>query len=129
MAKALLEEVTINLIKKWQAYTEELYRKDLHDSDNNNGVLTHLELDILKCKVKWALGSITMNKASGGDGIPVEVFQILKDNAVCLGLVHGDDPERCYGVGSGRGGSCLGTHIHPCWIHVNVWQNLYSIVK
>ena len=84
MAKALLEEVTINPIKKWQAYTEELYKKDLHDPDDNDGVLTHLELDILKCKVKWALGSITMNKASGGDGIPVEVFQILKDNAVKL---------------------------------------------
>ena len=84
MAKALLEEVTINPIKKWQAYTEELYKKDLHDPDDNDGVLTHLELDILKCKVKWALGSITMNKASGGDGIPVDVFQILKDNAVKL---------------------------------------------
>ena len=69
MAKALLEEVTINPIKKWQAYTEELYKKDLHDPDDNDGVLTHLELDILKCKVKWALGSITANKASRGDGI------------------------------------------------------------
>ena len=61
---------------------EELYKKDLHDPDNHNGVITHLEPDILVCKVKWALGSITMNKASGGDGIPVELFQILKDDAV-----------------------------------------------
>ena len=69
-------------IKKWQEYTEELYRKDLHDPDNLNGVITHLESDILECEVKWALGSITMNKPSGGDGIPVKVFQILKDDAV-----------------------------------------------
>ena len=68
--------------KRWQKYTEELYRKDLHDPDNHDGVITHLEPDILECKVKWALGSITMNKAGGGDGIPVELFQILKDDAV-----------------------------------------------
>ena len=64
--------------KRWQEYTEELYKKDLHDPDNYNGMIIHLEPDILECKVKWALGSITMNKASGGDGIPVELFQILK---------------------------------------------------
>ena len=63
-------------------YTEELYKKDLHDRDNNDGVITHLEPDILECEVKWVLGSITTNKASGGDGIPVELFQILKDDAV-----------------------------------------------
>jgi len=68
--------------KRWQEYTKELYRKDLHDPDNQNGVITHLEPDILECKVKWALGSITTNKASGGDRIPVELFQILKDDAV-----------------------------------------------
>ena len=68
--------------KRWQEYTEELYKKDLHDPDNHDGVITHLEPDILKCEVKWALGSITMNKASGGDEIPVELFQILKDDAV-----------------------------------------------
>ena len=68
-------------IKKWQEYTE-VYQKDLHDPDNHNGVITHLEPNILECDVKWALGSITMNKASGGDGIPVELFQILKDDAV-----------------------------------------------
>ena len=68
--------------KRWQEYTEELYKKDRHDPDNHDGVITHLEPDILKCEIKWALGSITMNKASGGDGIPVELFQILKDNAV-----------------------------------------------
>ena len=68
----------------WQEYTEELYKKELHDPDNHNGVITHtqLEPDILECKVKWALGSIPTNKASGGDGIPVELFQILKDDAV-----------------------------------------------
>ena len=68
--------------KRWQEYTEELYKKDLHDPDNHDGVITHLEPDILECEVKWALGSITMNKASGSDGIPVELFQILKDDAV-----------------------------------------------
>ena len=70
-------------IKKWrQEYTEEPYKKDLHDPDNHDGVITHLEPDILECEVKWALGSITTNKATGGDRIPVELFQILKDDAV-----------------------------------------------
>ena len=68
--------------KRWQEYTEELYRKDLHNSDNHNCVITHLEPDILECEVKWALERIIMNKTSGGDGIPVELFQILKDDAV-----------------------------------------------
>ena len=68
--------------KRWQEYTEELYKKDLHDPDNHNSVITHLEPDILEHKIKWALGSITMNKASRGDGIPVELFQIWKDDAV-----------------------------------------------
>ena len=68
--------------KSWQEYTEELYKKDLCDPDDHNGVITHLEPNILECEVKCALGSITMNKASGGDGIPVELFQILKDDAV-----------------------------------------------
>ena len=76
----LTEAEDIN--KRCQDYTEELYKKDLHDPDNHDGVITHLEPDILKCVIKWALGSITMNKASGGDGIPVELFQILKDDAV-----------------------------------------------
>ena len=78
----LAESEDIN--KRWQGYTE-LYKKkkkDLHDPDNHDGVITHLEPDILECEVKWALGSITMNKASGGDGIPVEIFQILKDDVV-----------------------------------------------
>ena len=69
-------------IKKWQEYTEELYKKDLHDPDNHDGMITHLEPDILECEVKWALGSITMSKASGGDRIPVELFQSLKYDAV-----------------------------------------------
>ena len=68
--------------KRWQGYTEELYKKDLHDQDNHSGVITHLEPDILECEVKWALESITTNKGSGGDGIPVELFQILKDDTV-----------------------------------------------
>ena len=68
--------------KRWQEYTEELYKTGLNDPDNHDGVITHLEPDILDCEVKWALGSITTNKASGGDGIPAELFQILKDDAV-----------------------------------------------
>ena len=71
-----------NIKKRWQEYTEELYKKDLYDPDNHDSVITHLEPDILEYEVKWALGSITRNKASGGDGIPVELFQILKDDAV-----------------------------------------------
>ena len=70
--------------KRWQEYTEELYKKGLHDPDYHNGVITHLEPDILECEVKWALGSITRNKASGGDGIPSELFQVLKDGSVKL---------------------------------------------
>ena len=73
---------TEDIKKKWKEYTEELYKKHLHDPDNHDGVITHLEPDILECGVKWALETITMNKASGGDGIPVEVIQILKDDAV-----------------------------------------------
>ena len=68
--------------KRWQEYTEEMHKKGLHDPDNHDGVIIHLEPDILECEVKWALGSVTTNKANGGDGIPVELFQILKDDAV-----------------------------------------------
>ena len=76
--------------KRWQEYTEELYKKDLHDPDNQDGVITRLEPDILECEVKWALGSITVNKANGGDGIPAELFQILKEDAVKVpGKYHG----------------------------------------
>ena len=71
-----------NIQKSWQEYTEELYEKDLHDPDNHDGVITHLEPGILECKVRWALGSTTVNKASRGDGIPVELFQALKDDAM-----------------------------------------------
>ena len=75
---------TEDIKKRWQEYTEELYKKDLHDPDNHEGVITHTHLDpdILECEVRWALGSITMNKAGGGDAIPVKLFQILKDDAV-----------------------------------------------
>ena len=72
-------DLTEDIKKRSQEYTEELYKTDLHDPDNHVGLITHLEPDILKCEVKWTLGSITMNKGSGGDGIPVELFQILKD--------------------------------------------------
>ena len=68
--------------KRWQEYTEELYKKDLHDQDNHNGMITHLEPDILECEVKWALGSVATNKATGGHEIPAELFQILEDDAV-----------------------------------------------
>ena len=90
--------------KRWQEYTEGLYKKDLHGPDNHNGVITHLEPDILDCEVKWALESITTNKASGGNGIPVELFQILKDDAVkvlhsiCIKL-----GKLSSGHGTGRG--------------------------
>ena len=76
----------VDIKKRWQEYTEELYKKDLHNADNHNGVITDLEPDILECEVKWALESITMNKASGGDEIPVELFQLLKDDAVSAAL-------------------------------------------
>ena len=73
--------------KRWKEYTEELYKKYLQDPDNHDGVITHLEPDILECEVKWALGSITMNKATGGDGIPAELFQILKDDAIKMSAI------------------------------------------
>ena len=92
-------------IKRWQEYTEELYKKELHDPDNYDGVINHLEPDILECEVKWALGSITMNKASGGDGIPVKLFQILKDDAVKV--LHSicqkfEKLSSCHGPGKGQ---------------------------
>ena len=76
---------TEDIKKRWKEYTEELYKKDLHDPGNHAGVITHLEPDILQCEVKWALGSVTTNKASGGDGIPAELFQVLKD---CVKVLH-----------------------------------------
>ena len=82
MSSKLYPLINSSIKKRWQEYTEELYKKDLHDPDNHNGVITHLEPDILEYEVEWALGSITTNKASGCDGIPVELFQILKDDAV-----------------------------------------------
>ena len=75
-------DLTEDIKKRWQEYTEELYKKDLHNPDNHAGMITHLEPDILECEVKWTLGSITTNKVSGGDGIPGELIQILKDDAV-----------------------------------------------
>ena len=81
LGKTLLTEAK-DTKKRWQEYTEELYKKDLHDQDNHDGMIIQLEPNILECEVKWALESVTTNKASGGDGIPVELFQILKDDAV-----------------------------------------------
>ena len=90
--------------KRQQEYTEELCKKDLHDPDNHSGVITHLESDILECEVKWAFESITMNKASGGDGIPVELFQILKDDAVkVLHAICQQMPELSSGHRTGKG--------------------------
>ena len=92
--KSLMELTEAEDFKeRWQEYTEELYKKDLHDPDNHNGVITYLETDILECEVKWALESITMNKASGYDGIPVELFQILKDDA--LKVLHSIFQQIC----------------------------------
>ena len=96
-------------IKRWQEYTEELYRKDLHHPDNHDGVITHLEPDILECEVKSALGSITMNKASGGDGIPVELFQILKDDAVRVFL------SRCHQIWK----TAVATGLEKVSVHFN----------
>ena len=97
--------------KRWQEYTEELYKKDLHDSDNHDGVITHLESDILKCKVQWALRSITINKASGGDGMPVALFQILKDEKPMT------LPNFLYCT-------CTVDHIHCCSVRLAPGQHL-----
>ena len=100
--------------KRWQGYAEELYKKELHEPDNHNGVITHLEPDILECKVKWALGSISMNKVSEGDGIPIEIFQILKDDAVkVLHSTHGKTD--CFQIGKGV---CQGCIFSLCLIHL-----------
>ena len=97
--------------KRWQEYTEELDKKDLHDPDNHDGVITHLEPDILECEVKWALGSITTNKASGGDGIPVELFQILKDDAVKV--LHSIMPANLENSAVATGLEKVGFHSNP----------------
>ena len=90
--------------KRWQEYTEELYKKDFHDPDNHDGVITHLEPDILECEVKWALGNITRNKASGDDRIPAELIQILKDDAVKVCTKYISKFEKLNSVhGTGKG--------------------------
>ena len=99
-----------DLKKRWQEYTE-LYKKDLHDQDNHDGVITHLEPDNLECEVKWALESITMNKASGGDGIPVELFQILKDDAVKV--LHSNMPANLENSASATGLEKVSFHSNP----------------
>ena len=97
--------------KKWQEYTEELYKKDLHDPDNHDGVITHLEPDILECEVKWALGSITTNKASGGNAIPVDLFQILKDDFVKV--LHSFMPENMVNSAVATGLEKVHFHSNP----------------
>ena len=97
--------------KSWQEYTEELYKTDLHNPDNHDGVITHLEQDILECEIKWASGTITMNKASGGDGIPVELFQILNDHAVkVLNSIY---VSKCGKLSSGQGTEKGQFHSNP----------------
>ena len=88
--------------KRWQEYIEELYKKDRHDPDNHDGVIIHLEPEILECKVKWALGSITVNKVSGSDGIPIELFQILKDDAVKVLTQYASNLENSSGHRTGK---------------------------
>ena len=97
--------------KRWQEYTEELYKKDLHDSDNHDGVITHLEPDILECEVKWALESITTNKASGGDGIPGELFEILKD--ICCESAALNMPEHLENSAVATGLEKVSFHSNP----------------
>ena len=96
---------------RWQQYIEDLFKKDLHDPGNHNGVITHLEADILECEVKWALESITMNKASGGDGVPVELFQILKDDAVKV--LHSNMPANLKNSAVATGLEKISFHSNP----------------
>ena len=105
--------------KRWQEYTEELYKKDLHNPDNQDDVITHPEPDILECEVKWALGNITMNKASRSDGIPVELFQILKDDAVSAALYMSANLEN----------STLATGLKKVSFHSNPRERQFQIIK
>ena len=99
-----MDLTTEDIKKSWQEYTKELYKKNLHGPDNHDGVIAHLEPDILECEVKWALGSITMNKASGGDGIPVELFHVLEDDAVtCCTQYAGKFGKLSSGHRTGKG--------------------------
>ena len=106
--------------KRCQEYTEELYIKDLHDQDNHDDVITYLEPDILECEVKWALGSITTNKGSGGDGIPVELFQILKDDAIAL------KEKCCTQYASKFGNSAVATGLEKVSFHSNPKERQYQ---
>ena len=105
--------------KRWQEYTEELYKKDLHNPDNQDDVITHPEPDILECEVKWALGNITMNKASRSDGIPVELFQILKDDAVSAALYMSANLEN----------STLATGLKKVSFHSNPRERQFQRIK
>ena len=110
--------------KRWQEYTEELYKIDLHDQDNHDGVITHREPDILECEVKWVLGSITTNKASGGDGIPVELFQILKGDAV--------NESAALNMPANLENSAVATGLEKVSFHSNPkerqWQRLFKLL-
>ena len=116
--------------KRWQEYTEELYKKDLHDPDNHDGVTTHLEPDILECEVKWALESVTTNKANGGDGILVELFQILKDDAALNMPANLENSAVATGLekvsfhSNPKEGQCQKMFIQPhCCTHFICWQS------
>ena len=117
-----IDQTEAEEIKKWQEYTEELYKKYFHDPDNHNGVITHLEPDILECEVKWALESITMNKASGSDGIPDVLFQILKDDAVSAELNMPENMEN----------SAVATGLENVSFHSNSkegqWQRMFKLL-
>ena len=113
--------------KRWQEYTEELYKKDLHDPDDRDGVIIHLEPDILECEVKWALESIIMNKASGGDEIPVELFQILKDDAVkVLHSICQQNGKLSSGLRTGKGQFSFQSQINAMPKNVQTTTQLYS---
>ena len=113
--------------KRWQEYTEELNKKDLHDPDNQDGVITHLEPDIMECEVKWASGSITTNKASGGDGIPVELFQILKDDAVkVLHSMSANLENSAVATGTGKGQFSFQSHRKAMPKNVQTTAQLHS---
>ena len=112
--------------KRWQEYTEELYKKDLHDPDNHNDMVTHLEPDILACEVKWALGSITMNKASRGDRIPIELFQFLKDNAVKV--LH-SICQQTRKLSSGHRTEKVSCHSNPKEMQCQRMHSFHTLVK
>ena len=117
---------TEDIKKRWQEYTEELYRKDLHDQDNHDGVITHLQPDILESEIKWALASITTNKATGGDGIPIELFQILKDYGVLKARIL-----KWFAIPFSSGPHCVRPLHHDCpsWVAPEAWLSFIQLDK